>query len=444
LFFGDDTLKSELTILYIEDDQTSARLMERLLVTKGYRFLHAENGLAGIKLASEEHPDLILMDINLPDIDGLAITTRLRHIAGLEHRPIVAVTAEAQASGRQMALASGCNGYIAKPIDVNELPLQIHRFLDGHEEKLSQSEENTYLKAHTAGLVTKLENRVKELAEANERLKEIDRQRAHFFNIVSHELRTPFTPIRGYIDLLRAGAMGPLTQPQRNAIEVISENLKNALRLLDDLLDFSKLKAAGIPLSPEIFSAKELFDDVVKSAQAYVENSPVAFETDIAKDLPLIYGDKGRLRQVILNLLNNAVKFTNAGSITLIGRIDHQNLVVRVKDTGIGLLPEEVDQVFSEFWQSKDIHGTGIGTGLGLSISKHLVQAHNGDIWLESEKGVGTTISFSIPVAGATRPEDKAESNGKSDTAVGNLTTLQKISEEQRLHLDLTSNTGGM
>jgi signal transduction histidine kinase len=428
LLSGDDTLKPERTILYIEDDKTSARLMERLLVTKGYRFLHAENGLDGIKLASEERPDLILMDINLPDIDGLAITTRLRNITSLENQPIVAVTAEAQASGRQMALASGCNGYITKPIDVNELPVQINRFLDGHEEKLSQSEENTYLKAHTAGLVTKLENRVKELAEANERLKEIDRQRAYFFNVVSHELRTPFTPIRGYIDLLRDGAMGALTEPQRNAIDVISENLRSALRLLDDLLDFSKLKATGIPLSLEIFSARELFDEVAKSAQAYVRNSPVAFETDIAKDLPLIYGDKGRLRQVILNLLNNAVKFTDEGSITLIAGKDEQKLIVNIKDTGIGLLPEEVDRVFSEFWQSQDIHGTGIGTGLGLSISKHLVEAHNGEIWLESQKGVGTTISFTIPVAGETQAEDKTESNGKSNVALGNLATLQKIS----------------
>jgi two-component system phosphate regulon sensor histidine kinase PhoR len=209
---------------------------------------------------------------------------------------------------------------------------------------------------------------------------------------------------------------------------VISDNLKSALRLLDDLLDFSKLKAAGIPLSLEIFSAKELFDEVAQSAQAYVENSPVTFEVDIAKDLPLIYGDKGRLRQVILNLLNNAVKFTDAGSITLTGRKDDQKLIVSVKDTGIGLLPDEVDQVFSEFWQSKDIHGTGIGTGLGLSISKHLVQAHNGEIWLESEKGVGTTILFSIPVAAEAQAEDKAESNGKSDMAFGNLATLQKMS----------------
>jgi len=398
-------LELKATILYIEDDQTSARLMERLLVTKGYRFVHADNGLDGIKLASQEKPDLILTDINLPDIDGLAITTRLRGITAIQDKPIVAVTAYSAAGGRQLALASGCNGYITKPINIRNLPAQIDRFLNGHEERLSETEENTFLKVHSASLVAKLENRVKELAEANERLQEIDRQRAHFFNVVSHELRTPFTPIKGYIDLLRDGAIGPLSPPQKQALEVISDNLKNALRLLDDLLDLSKLKAAGIALAPEDFPAKELLDEVAKSGKAYVENSTVAFEVDIAEELPEIYGDKGRLRQVILNLLNNAVKFTDEGSVCLMAGVDGDQLIVRVKDTGMGLLPEEIEQVFGEFWQSKDIHGTGIGTGLGLAISKYLIEAHDGEIWLESQKGVGTTVSFSIPILEETSQE---------------------------------------
>ncbi len=392
-------VEPKLTILYIEDDMTSARLMERLLVTKGYHFVHAVNGLDGIEIAGREKPDLILTDINLPDIDGLAIASRLRNIEGIQDKPIVAVTADLQTSGRELALASGCNGYITKPINIKSFPTQIIRFIGGHQEQLSTTEERHFLKVHTASLVHKLENRVKELAEANRRLQEIDRQRAHFFNVVSHELRTPFTPIKGYIDLLHDGAIGPLTSPQQQAVEIISSNLKNAMRLLDDLLDLSKLKATGITLLPELFPANQLLVEVAKTGKAYVENSTVVFKTEIAQELPLIYGDQGRLRQVILNLLNNAVKFTDEGSITLGARVDEDRLVISVKDTGMGLLPEEINNVFGEFWQSKDIHGTGIGTGLGLSISKYLVEAHQGEIWLESEKGVGTTFSFSIPVA---------------------------------------------
>jgi signal transduction histidine kinase len=393
------TQELKATVLCIEDDETSARLMERLLRTKGYRFVHAASGLTGINLASQEHPDLILMDINLPDIDGLAITTRLRNISEFQAKPIVAVTSHSKEDGRRLALACGCDGYISKPIDVKQFHGQITRFLNGHQEKLSETEERAYLKVHTADLVQKLERRVRELAEANQQLQEIDHQRAHFFNVISHELRTPFTPIRGYIDLLRDGAMGPLAPKQKQALDIISVNLKNALRLLDDLLDLSKLKSTGLKLSFAPFSPIELLDEVAKTGRAYVENSMVSLETDIADSLPCIYGDKGRLRQVILNLINNSVKFTDTGSITLLAKVRNNKLLIGVKDTGTGLLPEEIPQVFHEFWQSHDIHGTGIGTGLGLAISKHLVEAHQGRIWLESEKGVGTTVFFEIPIA---------------------------------------------
>jgi signal transduction histidine kinase len=398
--------EAKATILYIEDDVTSARLMERILTTQGYRFRHAINGLEGLRIADEETPDLILTDINLPDIDGLAITTRLRHLAAVQDKPIVAITSYSPEDGRQMALACGCDGYITKPISTKNISAQIDRFLNGHQEKLSEAEERTFLKAHTADLVQKLEGRVRELGEANQQLQEanrqlqeIDRQRAHFFNVVSHELRTPFTPIRGYIDLLASGAMGPLAPKQQQALDIIRVNLKNALRLLDDLLDLSKLKSTGISLSMELFSAQELLDEIAKTGKSYVENSVVSFETAIAPDLPWMYGDKGRLRQVILNLLNNAVKFTDEGSITLIAKVAKNELIIQVKDTGSGLLPEEIPHVFNEFWQSKDIHGTGIGTGLGLAICKYLIEAHHGKIWLESEKDVGTTVSVVIPVS---------------------------------------------
>lgn len=400
--------ESKATILYIEDDLASARLVERLLVPHGYHFVHAATGLDGIKRAAEEQPDLILTDINLPDIDGLAITTRLRTIAAIRDKPIVAVTAHSQADGRRLALACGCDGYVTKPIDIKNFPNQINRYLKGHQEKISVAEEHTLLKAHTADLVQKLEKRVRELAEtnqqlqeANKQLQEIDRQRAHFFNVISHELRTPFTPIRGYIDLLKDGAMGPLTRQQQQAVEVVSVNLKNALRLLDDLLDLSKLKSTGITLAPELFHIKDLLDELAKSGRAYVENSNVTFEIDFDKVLPVIYGDKGRIRQVILNLLNNAAKFTDAGSITLMAKVKGEKIIIGVKDTGSGLLPDEIPHVFNEFWQSQDIHGTGIGTGLGLAISKYLIEAHEGRIWLESEKGLGTTVAFEIPIATA-------------------------------------------
>jgi signal transduction histidine kinase len=394
-FFKDNMSESKTTILYIADDVKSARLMKRVLTVKGYRFVHAANSMEGIRLADREMPDLVLTDIIPPDLNGLAVTTRLRNIMTMQHKPIVAITSQNQDDGRRLALACGCDGYITKPINTKSISAQIDSFLNGHQEKLSETD-----------LVQKLESRVRELTEANQQLQEtirefqeLDQQRAHFFDVVSHELRTPFTPIRGYMDLLASGAMGPLTPPQQQAVNVVNINLKNALRLLDDLLDLSKLKSSSISLSMEFFSVEELLDEITRVGKAFVENRAIDFETDITANLPLVYGDKGRIRQVILNFLNNAIKFTEEGSITLSAKVKQDMLIVSIKDTGKGMLPEEIPHVFKEFWQSKDAQGAGIGTGLGLAISKYLIEAHNGKIWLESEKGVGTTVSFIIPIS---------------------------------------------
>lgn len=237
-----------------------------------------------------------------------------------------------------------------------------------------------------------------QLREANTQLQELDHQRAKFFNVVSHDLRTPFTPIRGYIDLLQHGAMGELTSRQKHAIDIIADNLNYALNLLDALLDLSRLQAKGITLSSELFSIQDLLDEIAKSGKAYVESSDIAFKVDFADNLPLIHGDRERIRQVILYLLNNAAKFTEQGCITLSAKADSDKVMIQVKDTGSGLLPEEIPQVFNEFWNSQSIRVNGLATGLGLAISRYLVQAHDGQIWLESEKDIGTTVSFTIPV----------------------------------------------
>ncbi len=390
------------TIVYIGDDKRTGDQLEQSLTKKGYTFRQVTKGSEGIEIASRDRPDFILVDVSLPDMDSAGLIARLRIIPGLKSKPIIIVASHSQLDGRRLALISGCDGYLAKPIVTRQLFAQISRFLDT---ALSAGTTNGD-SAHSANMLRQLELRVEELTrqneqlrQENEQLQDLDQRRSKFFSVVSHDLRTPFTPIRGYLDLVRDGAMGELNPKQRHAINIVSDNLKNALRLLDDLLDLSKLQAKGISLSLELFSIRELLEEMDRSGKTYVEKNDVEFKMEVADDLPLIRGDRKRIRQVILNLLNNAAKFTDHGSITLIAKADENNVTICVKDTGSGLMPEEIPQVFDEFWRSETIRASGLGTGLGLAISRHLVQAHKGKIWLESEKGVGTTISFTIPIA---------------------------------------------
>ncbi len=161
-------MESKKKVLYIEDNPENIQLVKRVLESKGYRVLIAENGLTGIEMAGREYPDIILMDINLPDMDGYAAATRIKNTKGLESIPIVALTANVMKGDRERALAAGCEGYIPKPLDVKNFSAQVEAFLQGRKESIVPEEEKGYLKEHSVHLVEKLEARVRELTRVNE------------------------------------------------------------------------------------------------------------------------------------------------------------------------------------------------------------------------------------------------------------------------------------
>ncbi|MBI3609077.1 MAG: response regulator [Nitrospirae bacterium] len=169
-------MESKARILYVEDNSENTLLVRRVLEAKGYMILEAENGLSGIEVAERERPDLILMDINLPDMDGYAAATKIKNTKGLEHIPIVALTANVMKGDRERTLTAGCDGYIPKPIDVRNFPSQVAAFLDGRKEWVAPEEEKAYLKEHSVKLVETLEERIRELTEANaERQRNLDK-----------------------------------------------------------------------------------------------------------------------------------------------------------------------------------------------------------------------------------------------------------------------------
>jgi len=209
-------------ILYIEDDAASRMLVRRILEARGYIVLEAEDGLSGLQVAQTEAPDLILMDINLPDLDGYAVTTKLKGMVELRNTPIIALTANVMEGDRERSLVSGCDGYIPKPIEVSKLAMQVEEFLGGRRETLRDSQERQYLREYRDRLVDHLEKKVRELTALNaelerrveERTAELRAAQAQLIEAekskvvvemagaTAHELNQPLTTILGLIQLI--------------------------------------------------------------------------------------------------------------------------------------------------------------------------------------------------------------------------------------------------
>ena len=235
---------------------------------------------------------------------------------------------------------------------------------------------------------------------------EVDRLKSEFVATVSHELRTPMTSIRGYVDILLMGAAGTLTENQTHFLDIIRNNTERLNILVTDLLDISRLESGRITLSPQKMGLKNIAKDVIDtiSQRSQDEGKAMAFSLDIEPDLPPVYADPERLRQIISNLVENSYHYTpENGEITLSIHATNkrEDLQINIRDNGVGIAQTDQGQVFERFYRGEDplVLATP-GTGLGLPIVKQLVEMHKGHIWVESSgvEGEGSVFSFTLPV----------------------------------------------
>jgi signal transduction histidine kinase len=269
----------------------------------------------------------------------------------------------------------------------------------------------------------------RELAAANEKLKEADRLKSEFVATISHELRTPLNSIIGFTKLILNEIDGPLNELQRTDLTVIYTSSQHLLNLVNDVLDLSKIAAGKMELHKEMLDFSEIAVGVMSTTLALVGDKDIELIEEVEEGLPTVYADRVRIRQVILNLISNAAKFTEEGSITLRAKriteeveLDGRRRIMpfilcSVTDTGIGIVEKDIPIVFEEFRQlDGSASRRAEGTGLGMPISKRLVEMHGGRLWVESKVGVGSTFSFTLP-ATVVRPEVQMRSPGVREGA---------------------------
>ena len=271
---------------------------------------------------------------------------------------------------------------------------------------------------------------LRDLQDANARLKEVDVLKSQFLANMSHELRTPLNSIIGFSRIILKGIDGPLTTEQDQDLTTVYDSGRHLLNLVNDILDQAKIEAGKMELAPKFFDVNDLIKAAIATATGLIKDKPIRLHQEIQAKLPQVYADEFRTNQVLLNILSNAAKFTRQGTVTVSAFtiIDggQQMVQVSVTDTGIGISKENIRRVFAQFEQVDNSTARGAeGTGLGMPIAKSLMEMQGGRIWLESEVGVGSTFSISIP----TQPPEIAETPA-DDLEAGSDPQLTVVSDD--------------
>ena len=405
------------TILYIEDDPASRTLVERTLKFAGYHVLVAENGLRGVDMARTETLDMVLTDINLPDISGREVTTMLRSDSRFKTIPIVALTAQALDEQRELTMAAGITGYLTKPIDVEALPGQIENYLQGAQDRqLDTDRLADAQQRYTQEVVTRLESRIRDLEEMNATLRRLDKIKDSFIQLTAHELRTPLTLVYGYSRLLEdSPTLKPVMESDENTktlIKGLVDAIERMQGIINEIVTVSRIMTNQVDLSISPVNIAKIAQTVIDSYATALQSRRLHLHCDPATWPQTMRADGELLTLALSNLVSNAIKYTpDDGNIHLTATTEADMLHVHIKDTGIGISKEDQSRIFDRFHTTADtmLHSTsktafrGGGLGLGLPVCKAIVEAHGGTIKVTSDGFdvdalPGSTFTMSLPL----------------------------------------------
>jgi len=387
-------MNSTNKILIVDDSAANLNYLKDLLKKHSYKVAIAKNGKTAIHKAKSQTFDLILLDFVMPDMNGLEVCQEIKSIVIQKETPIIFLTANQDEKILKQAFEAGAVDYIRKPFSNTELISRVKNHLN-------------------------LVHSKKELALAKEYAESATRAKGEFLANMSHEIRTPMNGIVTVIEFLQETG---LNDKQSDLVEIIKTSSDNLLNIINDILDFSKIEAGQIELEQINFKLKDELINVLKPLEFRAQDKGLLMTLNYDDNIPeVINGDMLRVKQIIINLVNNAIKFTQSGNIIIEVKLKKElnkslDIEFKVKDTGIGIKKENQKKLFKSFSQS-DASSTRKygGTGLGLAISKNLVEMMDGNISLESEYGIGSTFIFNLILK---KKKDDATDNDKNQEIV--------------------------
>ena len=394
-------------ILVVDDQQPNVDLLEQILDIQGYRNVISTTDprqVASICKTSE--PDLVLLDLHMPHLTGVEVIEQLRALDAHDtYRPILVLTADITPEAKRHALQKGASDFLSKPFDVTEALLRVRNLLETRHLHLQVQSHNRDLEKTVRERTKELEATQKQLVLKNEELSlalakasEVAELKSQFLANINHEIRTPIHGILGMVNLLTESQ---LNADQRECTDMLKTSADRLVKLMNDILDVSQLGAGKVRVQNRSFDLRLLLEEVSAVYRNRAHAKGLKFTTPATAAIPrLVRGDPARLRQVLDQLLFNAIKFTESGKVNLSAEIVHETseafaLKFAVEDTGIGITEEQRTRLFEVFVQgdSSSTRRYG-GTGIGLTLSKQLVELLGGDIGVDNLPAGGTKAWF--------------------------------------------------
>ncbi len=405
--FEDYQQPQNASVLIVDDTIYNIQLLSLMLMRQGYEVQKATSGLEALDKVNQQLPDIILLDIRMPDINGYEVCTRLKANPATKDVPIIFISSIEEPSEKVEAFSVGGVDYISKPFQLIEVLARIetHLRLCSLQKKLQEQNEQLQLSADV-------------LSRSLSQERELSQMKTDFISIVSHEFRTPLTTIQSASELLEYYEWSK--EEQVDQLHQIQSEVKHMTALMEDVLFLSRSNTNKVKLNLTKFNLLGFCSQLLRQMQKtfaqdhtlnsflYISATSISIENPhLQNDLPdlLVEMDDKLLRQILTNLLTNAIKYSPQNKIVDFQiTVDQEQVIFVVSDHGIGIPEEDLEKLFGAFHRGKNV-GILPGTGLGLSIVKNCVDIHNGSISVESKLDIGTKFTVVLPISNGGFPD---------------------------------------
>lgn len=370
---NDTTPTDKPTILIVDDTPTNLSILEQILDAE-YLISIAQSGTQALEVIEQFTPDLILLDVNMPGIDGFETCRKLKSQENTRHIPVIFITARAEPEDLIQGFKEGGVDYITKPFNHSEVMARVQTHL-------------------------KVQQLIKQLGLKNDQLKELNELKNKFLGMASHDMRNCLSAIKGYSQILREDEKELPEETKDQFLGFIFQSSENMLKMVNDLLDVSIIESGKLQLDLQPESFEELTKHHIMISKFFADKKNIQIQSDLP-NVPECRIDANKIGQVMDNLISNAIKFSESGTTIFISLKEQEGkMVFSVKDEGPGISDEDQTKLFEHFQKLSARPTAGeSSSGLGLAISKKMIQAHHGSLNVSSQLGSGATFWFEIPI----------------------------------------------